>query len=95
VIVLHQHSLVNTYSSTHHLASLAFSPGRPSLSEAVRGGHLDVVEYLLEKGLDINERTHHGEGGSPLWWAKKEHGKNHEIVKFLEEHGAVEIAPNN
>ena len=48
------------------------------LHEAARGGHLDVVEYLLdEAGLGANERTHRGSGGTPLWWAKKSHGKTH------------------
>ena len=65
------------------------------LSEAVRGGHIGVVEYLIDKGLDMNLRTHHGTGGSPLWWAKQIHGKkNHKIILYLETRGALDIAPD-
>jgi prolyl 4-hydroxylase len=63
------------------------------LHEAVRGGYVQITAYLLSKGLDINERTHGGNGGSPLWWAKKTHGDNHAIVKYLINNGANEIAP--
>lgn len=40
--------------------------GWTPLHEAVRGGSIEVIEYLLTKGLDINQRTHGGTGGSPL-----------------------------
>lgn len=66
-----------------------------TLSEAVRGGHIGVVEYLIDKGLDINLRTHHGTGGSPLWWAKHVHGKTeHKIIQYLQNRGALDIAPD-
>mmetsp|Transcript_302 Transcript_302/g.571 ORF Transcript_302/g.571 Transcript_302/m.571 type:complete len:488 (-) Transcript_302:1111-2574(-) len=68
--------------------------GWTALHEAVRGGHIQVAQYLIDKGLDINFRTHNGTGGSPLWWAKHLHGKDHKMVKFLEGKGAVEIAPD-
>jgi hypothetical protein len=45
--------------------------------------------------LDINQRTHGGTGGSPLWWAKKAQGENHPIVKYLKNNGAKEIAPDD
>mmetsp|Transcript_4113 Transcript_4113/g.8317 ORF Transcript_4113/g.8317 Transcript_4113/m.8317 type:complete len:94 (-) Transcript_4113:168-449(-) len=66
---------------------------RTALHEAARGGHVDVVEYLLERGLDINQRTHKGKGGSPLWWAKKIHGDDHPVVKYLKEKGAKNLKP--
>lgn len=65
-----------------------------SLSEAVRGGHIQVAQYLIDKGLDINFRTHGGTGGSPLWWAKHLHGEDHKMVKFLESKGAKYIPPD-
>lgn len=80
-----EHMILNPYNIYYLLL----------FSEAVRGGHIDVAEYLIEKGLDINLRTHGGTGGSPLWWAKHIHGKDHEIVKFLEKHGARDIEPDN
>lgn len=41
-----------------------------------------------------NERTHNGTGGSPLWWAKKSNGINHEVVRYFESIGAEEIPPD-
>lgn len=69
--------------------------GWNTLHEAVRGGQIAVIKYLLKRGLDINTRTHHGEGGSALWWAKHVHGKNHKVVRFLELRGAKEIPPDD
>ena len=59
----------------------------------MRGGHVTVVQWLLSMGLDINQRTHGGTGGAPLWWAKKAHGEKHQIVKFLRKNEAKEISP--
>jgi ankyrin repeat protein len=47
-------------------------------------GHLAVVAYLSEQGVDINERDN--EGKTPLSWAKR----HAEIVDFLEQRGAVQ-----
>lgn len=63
------------------------------LHEAVRGGHVEIVKFLLKGGLDKNDRTHGGSGGSPLWWARKTHGQSHEMVKYLESIGAKEVPP--
>ncbi|KAL7534919.1 hypothetical protein ACHAXR_006158 [Thalassiosira sp. AJA248-18] len=63
------------------------------LHEAVRGGHIDIVKFLLKSGLDKDERTHTGTGGTPLWWAKKTHGLDHPMVKYLELIGAKDIPP--
>ena len=67
--------------------------GWTGIHEAARGGHTEVLDYLLENGLDINQRTHKGNGGSPLWWAKKFRGTHHKIVAHMQERGAVEIPP--
>ena len=68
--------------------------GWTPLHEAVRSDNIEVLKYLIEKGLDMNLRTHDGTGGSPLWWAKKYHEKDSDVVKFLEAMGAKDIAPN-
>lgn len=87
--------LVHFSTHTHHVLPLFLSPYIfASSSEAVRGGHIKVAQYLLSKGLDINLRTHNGTGGSPLWWAKNIHGKDHAMVKFLKGQRAEEIAPD-
>ncbi len=67
--------------------------GWSPLTEAARGGHQEVLEWLLQEGANINQRTHKGSGGSPLWWAKKFRGNKHKIVAYMEEHGAIEIPP--
>ena len=44
-------------------------------------------------GVNINARTNGGIGGTPLYWAKKKHGKAHKSVKLLDSRGALEIDP--
>ena len=91
VFFLSQYSAATTVRFRAHTH---LSRSCPSPSEAVRGGHIKVAQYLLSKGLDINFRTHNGTGGSPLWWAKHIHGKDHAMVKFLEGQRAEDIAPD-
>ena len=68
------------------------SNGWTPLHEGARGGHLEVVKLLIENGADVSART--GEdGGTALWWAKQTHGDDNEVVKFLEEIGALDIGP--
>jgi len=75
--------------SLHRVDKNGWSP----LTEAARSGHIDVIQWLLQRGANINQRTHKGNGGSPLWWAKKFRGSKHKIVAYMEEHGALEIPP--
>jgi len=79
----------NDPKSLHRVDKNGWSP----LTEAARGGHQEVLEWLLQEGANINQRTHKGSGGSPLWWAKKFRGTKHKIVAFMEKNGAVEIPP--
>jgi len=60
------------------------------IHEAVRGGHTEVVKYLVSMGADISARTN--TGGSVLWWAKRLLESDHPIIEFLKEVGAPEIA---
>lgn len=53
---------------------------------------MDVVKYLVENGADVNARTH-GEGGTPLWWAKQTLEDNDPVISFLESIGALEVGP--
>jgi prolyl 4-hydroxylase len=68
--------------------------GWTPLHEAVRSDNLEVLKWLVSQGLDYNLRTHHGDGGSPLWWAKKYHGKDSKVVKYLEAKGAIDVPPD-
>jgi prolyl 4-hydroxylase len=46
------------------------SNGWKPIHEAARMGRTNIIEYLIEEGADVNERTNEGKGGSPLWWAE-------------------------
>ena len=63
--------------------------GWAPLHEASRGGNVEAIELLLFHKADVNERTNHGKGGSPLYWARKTNGDDHEGVKCLESVGAL------
>jgi prolyl 4-hydroxylase len=66
--------------------------GWTPLHEGARGGHLEIVKYLVASGADANARTS-STGGTALWWAKKEFGAHHPVVQFLEGLGALEAGP--
>lgn len=67
--------------------------GWTPLHEGARAGNKEIVKFLFEKGANVNERTDSGVGGTALWWAKKQYGKDHEIVSFLESLGAQDLGP--
>ena len=66
--------------------------GWQPIHEGARGGHQSVVELLVEKGANINERANFGEGGTPLWYAQQE--GHSVIIDLLEELGALSIGPD-
>ncbi len=70
--------------------------GWQPLHEAVRGGYLPIVKFLLEEAsADINARTgRDGMGASPLWWALKYHNTKHPVVVYLKDLDAISIAPD-
>jgi len=65
--------------------------GWQPLHEGARGGHQDVVELLVKKGANINDRANFGGGGTPLWYAEEE--GHSDLVEFLESIGAISIGP--
>mmetsp|Transcript_15567 Transcript_15567/g.21269 ORF Transcript_15567/g.21269 Transcript_15567/m.21269 type:complete len:527 (-) Transcript_15567:272-1852(-) len=67
--------------------------GWTPLHEGARAGSIEVVDYLLKKGADANERTNYGTGASALWLAENEHGGDHPIVSFLKGIGALSLGP--
>ena len=56
------------------------------MHEAVRAGHLDVVKYLVENGVDINALTSGDQ--SPLTIANGSLGPKHKVTKYLIKLGA-------
>ena len=67
--------------------------GWTPIHEGARGGHTEVVKFLHENGADVNARTSSGQGGTPLWWAKKVHDEDHPVVSYLESVGALSLGP--
>ncbi|GAX21439.1 hypothetical protein FisN_10Hh017 [Fistulifera solaris] len=65
-----------------------------AIHEAARAGQTQVVEYLIQKGVDLNTRTNNGNGGTALWWAEHMLPSNHKTIKLLRDNGAVSIAPS-
>lgn len=63
------------------------------LHEAARAGRTEVVEYLLEQGAEVNERTNQGKGASPLWWAEKKPKENAKTIALLKKYNGVALAP--
>ena len=61
------------------------------LHEAVRAGHVEAVRVILGFGGNINLQTY--TGVSPLNIALEHLGEDHEMTKFLEENGAVDLYP--
>ena len=63
------------------------------LHEAARSGNDDIVEYLLEQGAKVNDRTNNNKGGNPLYWASKDPKKNASAIELLKKHGGINMAP--
>jgi prolyl 4-hydroxylase len=62
--------------------------GWQPLHEAVRGGHTNLVKYLVDMGADMGAVTNGG--GTPLWWAKRLLSPGHSTIQYLLEVGAPE-----
>jgi hypothetical protein len=61
------------------------------LHEAARGGHSEVIKYLLKEGAQVNERTN--SGGTPLYWAERNPAQNLKTIALLKQHGGVSLPP--
>lgn len=82
------------------LANKLDGNGWSPLHEAVRGGHLDAIKLLLQRGADINSRVgRYGEGGSALYLAKQYHREHEnderesEVETFLKQFDAKLVEP--
>jgi ankyrin repeat protein len=61
------------------------------LHEAVRTGQKHVIEFLVERGADVNELTHKGE--SPLHLGRIFLDADHPVLSYLESLGAEDLEP--
>lgn len=67
--------------------------GWQPIHEAVRGGHKDIVELLINNGADMNARTGpDGKGSSVLNLALLHLPSDHELTNYLRRIGAKNIA---
>lgn len=62
------------------------APGATPLHLAASGGHVEVMDALLEHGANIEARTKGGCGWTPLHYAAK--AKSRRATRFLVENGA-------
>jgi len=69
------------------------SNGWAPIHEGARAGHTEVLKVLVKHGVNMNERTNKGKGGSPLYYATSLHGKRHASVQYLQSIGAEYIEP--
>ena len=64
--------------------------GWKPIHEAARGGHQDVVDFLIKYGASVNDRAGNY-GPSVLSLVVQNHGRDHPLVDYLTKLGALEI----
>jgi len=82
-------SLEEVLAALEDIVNKKDANGWTPLHEGARGGHLEVVELLVEKGAGLNDRTENGE--TPLYWAEQH--KHGAVASFLETLGAISLGP--
>lgn len=86
-----RHELIN---KIHRKDPNVFTPdenGWLILHESSRIGDLEVLELVLEQGINVNTRTNDDEGCTALAIAVDEFGDEHSVVELLKEYGGVEM----
>ena len=63
--------------------------GNTLLVVAVRTGNYEMVEYIINRGADINQRD--SSGDSPMMAAKKATNPNARLINLLKDHGAITV----
>ena len=65
------------------------------IHEAARRGHLDIMQYLVDNGADINAVSRIRRGYAPLSVAQNHLGDDHPVTKLLVSLGAVPFDASN
>ena len=84
----HIHKMVTDNAIHKDMIHNKDSNGWMPIHEAARGGHLNVVQLLVEFGADVNERTNFGDGSSVMELVLDNHGHDHPLFSYLEDLGA-------
>lgn len=58
---------------------------------AARAGHVEVVDFLLKVGADVDAITNEGRGWSPLRIALDKFGDDHEVCSLLRSAGGHDL----
>jgi len=70
--------------------------GFRGIHEAVRYGHLNTIQLLINAGTDVNARTgKHGRGWSPLGLAVERYDEDSPVIRMLLRHGAEVYLPDD
>jgi ankyrin repeat protein len=72
-----------------HLLLSQDDKGWSALHEAARHAHIQVADYLIQMGADLNARTLHG--ATPLYEAEKYNGQDSTIYRYLLSMGALRL----
>jgi hypothetical protein len=72
-------------SLLHEPDTMAWRP----IHEAAKHGHLDIMQYLVDNGADVNAVAHIRRGYAPLSIARDYLGDDHPVTKLLVSLGAV------
>jgi prolyl 4-hydroxylase len=85
--------LTQLAAENHRALTAKDRNGWSPIHESVRGGHLEALDFLVNNGADVNERTHHGTGVTPLNIALHTHDEDHPVTRYLKDMGALNIGP--
>jgi Ankyrin repeats (3 copies) len=87
--------LVEVIDSHEEYVNARDANGWTPLHEAVRRGKLESVQFLIDRGSDVNSRTNPtANGGSVLYWAWSYHpDENHPVIALLKKYGAKYFLP--
>ena len=61
------------------------------IHEAARSGHMDIVDYLIKQGTDVNALTNVGD--SPLDIAKNHLDGGHRVIDILQKLKEIKMGP--